>query len=121
MAIRAGAIMRGMDLLKFIGGGTLGNATAGSSHSYAAFGTKLVNVLHPEQEEEKDYATRVAARGAEHRFDMEKPRQAVRIERKDIPSAESYGGPCWDFGWRTSFRGCSPKNFSSYLRLIPGG
>lgn len=117
MAIRAGARMR-MDTFEFLGGGTLGNATSGTSHVFSSFGTRLVNVFRPEQAEEKDYSPRPALRGTD--FNIQKAQEdVVRLEKKDIPSAESYGGPCWDFGWRADFRECSPKDLQMISRTNP--
>jgi succinate dehydrogenase/fumarate reductase flavoprotein subunit len=106
-----------MDCIDFLGGGTLGNLTSGSSHLWTSFGATMANAMHAQLKEEKDYSPRSAASGADAHFDLNKALQAVRIERKDVPSPESYGGPCWDFGWRTSFKDCNPKQLQMIYKI----
>jgi succinate dehydrogenase/fumarate reductase flavoprotein subunit len=113
MGIRAGATMRCMDIFEFLGGGAIGNATTGSTHVFTSFGLKMINA-YQEAQKENDYSPRPAFK--KKSFDLKKAMEVVKIERKDIPSAESYGGPCWDWGWRTSYRECTPKQLHMMYR-----
>lgn len=107
MAIRAGAVMRCMDLIEFTRECLLGNATVSFPPSlYAAFGGKVFNVYHPEWTEAKDL----------RRASYENAKQYVRVERKDIPFPESYGSPVWEDGWRGHLKECTPRQIMSIVR-----
>lgn len=107
MAIRAGAVMRGMDLMEFTHRSLLGNATASFPPAlYTAFGGKTFNAHHPEWTEGRELRS----------TSYEKAKQYVRIERKDIPSAESYGGPAWDAGWRGHLKDCTARQIMFIFR-----
>jgi succinate dehydrogenase / fumarate reductase, flavoprotein subunit len=107
MAIRAGVAMRSLDCLRFTHQGILGNATiSGLGVWDKDFGVKGINTKFPESAE---YVCILSKSGKHAAFDMSKSLKVTRMERKDIPSAESYGGAAWDTGWQYSFKECSPE------------
>jgi predicted outer membrane repeat protein len=114
MALRVGATLRSMDLFEFVGPGVLGNPTTAAINAvYSGLGCKQVH--YESGKETLDLLA--AARG--NRCNVEGGLKYRKIERKDYPTAESYGGPAWDDGWRGSYKDCTPRQLVTIYQNNP--